>query len=80
MLLQEKVPIVFKDTLGETVAATMAALLDNSAVGLKKVLESLPQYIESARPQGKGTKYTTPSYSQYLRILRQFKALKKRII
>jgi methionyl-tRNA formyltransferase len=77
ILLIEKVPILFKETLGETVAATMAALLNKSATGLKSVLEGFESYLAKAVPQGHGTKYTTPSYSQYRRILRQFDRLRK---
>jgi methionyl-tRNA formyltransferase len=77
ILLQERVPIVFKPTLGETVAATMAALLDSSAIGLKRLLEDFNTYFDAGVPQGGGAKYTTPTYRQYLKILKQFERLKK---
>ncbi len=77
ILLQEKLPIVFRETLEDTVAYNYARLFDASAEGLVRVLQNFEQYFSIAKPQGKGTSYTTPSYMQFLEIKRQFEKLKK---
>lgn len=77
IVLQEKLPIIFRDTLADTVAYNYARLFDASASGLVRVFDNFDQYFFNARPQGKGEKYTTPSLLQFLKISRQFKKLKK---
>ncbi|WP_276133832.1 formyltransferase family protein [Polluticoccus soli] len=76
ILLQEHVSIKFRDSLAETVTATLAEVFDRSAQGLKKLLENFHRYYDNARPQGTGKKYTTPSYRQYFTILQNFKRLR----
>ena len=76
IILQERMPIYFNETLGETVTATLCRLLDRSAEGLKKVLENFDVYQNAASLQRLGRKYTTPSYWQYLKIVKNFKRLK----
>ncbi len=76
ILFQEKVPIVFRDTLADTVAYNYALLFDASAKGLVKLLSNFNEYYANAKPQGKGTSYTTPSYRQFKKIEKQFKRLK----
>ena len=76
ILFQEKVPILFKDTLAETVACNYARLFDASAIGLVKLLSNFKEYYAQAKPQGTGVSYTTPSYRQFLKIQQQFKKLK----
>jgi methionyl-tRNA formyltransferase len=77
ILLQEKLPIVFRDTLEDTVAFNYARLFDASAEGLVRVLRDFEHYFSAAKPQGKGTSYTTPSYMQFLKIKKQIEKLKK---
>ncbi len=77
ILLREKVPIAFKDTLGETVTHTQALLLQHSAHGLTKVLDNFEDYYEVAEPQGAGQKYTTPTFWEFLKIHRNYRKLKK---
>lgn len=77
ILLQETVPVVFEETLGKTVSHTLCKVFDKSAEGLKKVLSNFEYYNANAQPQGHGTKYTTPSFSQYRRIMKQFNRLRK---
>ena len=77
VLLQEKLPIVFKDTLEDTVAFNYARLFDASAAGLVRVLQHFEQYYSKAKPQGAGTSYTTPSYRQFRVMEKQFKKLKQ---
>lgn len=78
ILYQEKLPIIFEDTIAKTIAHTSATLLKSSAQGLVKVLENFQYYFSLAIPQGIGKSYTTPSFSQYLKIYKQYKILKKR--
>jgi len=77
IVLQEKLPIVFRDTLADTVAYNYARLFDASVQGLVRVLENFDKYFFSAKPQGDGTSYTTPSYTQFVKIEKQFKKLKQ---
>lgn len=75
IVLREEVPIAFKGSLRTTVAHTMVALLEASANGLRRVLDDLPRHLAEARPQGPGHKRTTPSFSEFLRILRNHRRL-----
>lgn len=77
ILYQEEVPIKFNDTLALTVAETSSLLLKASAKGLAYVLSNLNKVFSEAYRQGKGNKYTTPNYRQFLRIKHNFKKLKK---
>jgi methionyl-tRNA formyltransferase len=77
ILFQQKVPIDFLNTLRETVAKTSVSLLEASAMGLVKLLGDFEELFKSARPQGNGTSYTTPSFSQFMRISKNFKKLKQ---
>jgi len=77
IVLQEKIPIVFRETLADTVSYNYARLFDASAEGLVRVFGNFDKYFSDARPQGKGTHYTTPSLWQFLKIERQFKKLKE---
>ena len=77
IILQEKLPIVFRETLEDTVAFNYARLFDASVAGLVKVLQNFEQYFSAAKRQANGTSYTTPSYNQFLKIEKQFKKLKK---
>lgn len=78
ILYQERVPIEFKRTLGETVAITNARLLQRSAQGLARILDSFEHYESRARVQTGGRSYTTPSIWQYLTIRRQHALLRDR--
>ena len=73
---REEVPIRFGPRLRDTVTRTMVAVLDASAAACRAVLEDLPTRLAAARPQGPGHKWTTPSFGQYLRILRNHRRLR----
>jgi len=77
ILYQEKIPIGFKESLGDTVAYTMAELLKHSAKGLVKILENYEYYLQNSRKQGPGNSYTTPSIFQFLKMKGQFNKIKK---
>jgi methionyl-tRNA formyltransferase len=76
ILLKKEVPIMFKSTLRQTVSGTCASLLDASAKGLLQVLSDFEELFGKATPQAKGHTYTTPSFRQYLRIMRNFRELR----
>ncbi len=77
ILFKKVVPIIFKETLRKTVYYTYSKLWEKSSKGLVKVLENFDVYFEKSIPQDKGNTYTTPSLRQYLRILKNFKKLRK---
>ena len=77
IIKQERFPIVFRPTLAETVAVTSGQILKRAAEGLAQVLEDFDTHYRQARPQGQGKKYTTPGFFQFLKIVRNFKRLKK---
>jgi len=74
---QETLPILFRESLQETVSATVAALYDSSAAGLVDVLSKIEERLASAQSQGKGTSYTTPSWKQMKKIQSEWRRLKK---
>lgn len=76
ILFQEKVPILFQETLAATVTSTYASVLEHSAKGLVKVLASFDLYFKNAYSQGIGNSYTTPTFNQYKKIKQQFYRLK----
>ena len=75
ILFKKIVPIIFKETLRETVYYTYSKLWEKSSKGLVKVLENFSFYYENSIPQQKGNTYTTPSLRQYLKIHKNFKKL-----
>ena len=77
ILHQEPVPIVFRDHLHRSITDTYLALLDASAIGLVHVLQHFERLANSARPQGPGRSYTTPSIRQFIRICRNHRKLAK---
>jgi methionyl-tRNA formyltransferase len=77
ILYKEIFPINFKQNLESTVSFNYSLLWEKSAKGLVKVLENFESYFEKSVPQGQGSSYTTPSLKQYMKILRNFKKMKK---
>ncbi len=77
ILYQEKINIEIKNTLGETVSATIAKLYDASAKALVNVLENFAQYNSVAKLQGNGVSYTTPSIWKFIKMNNQFKKIKR---
>lgn len=76
IILQERFPIIFRESLKETVSITSVEILKRAAEGLVQVLNNFPEYNARAYPQGKGHSYTTPGIRQFLRIYQNFKKLK----
>jgi methionyl-tRNA formyltransferase len=75
ILLQEKFPIVFKESLSETVRYNCGVILHRSAEGLVSVLNNFTHYLQQGYKQGKGNSYTTPTFWQFLKIKKQYKKL-----
>ncbi|MDI1235306.1 MAG: formyltransferase family protein [bacterium] len=75
ILYQKELPIIFKGTLAETVSASYAEVLKQSAIGLVTVLKDYRFFLKSAVVQRVGHTYTTPSFTQFLKMKRQFKKL-----
>ena len=76
ILFQEKIPIIFKNTLADTVAHTSAVLLKSSAKGLLYVMEHFEQLQKNAKPQNEEKKYFTPNIFQFLKIYRNYRKLR----
>lgn len=72
---QERFPLVFKDSLAETVNENSKIVLQRSAEGLVAVLNDFESYYKIAYKQGKGNTYTTPTFWQFQKIKKQFKKL-----
>lgn len=79
ILYQERVPIIFKNTLAETVSVTFISILEHSARGLVKVINNFDFLFSNAVPQGKGSSYTTPTIWEFFKIKKQYKKLKKQL-
>jgi methionyl-tRNA formyltransferase len=77
ILYRQTVPIIFKDTLAKTVTATIVELYQQSAIGLCRVLSHFEEYLHAAEPQQGGSKYTTPSFTQFIKMVMQYRRLKK---
>jgi methionyl-tRNA formyltransferase len=75
ILEQEILPIMFRSSLRESVTATVAELYRRSAAALPRVVAELDERLARIEPQGAGRHFTTPSYSQFRRIGRNFRRL-----
>jgi len=75
ILYQEKMPIELKPTLGETVKHNVNRLNEAAADKLVDVIKNYPGLAAKAKPQGEGCSFTTPTFRQYLRMVRQHRRL-----
>jgi methionyl-tRNA formyltransferase len=75
ILAQEVLPVIFRPTLAETVATTVAELFRRSAAHLPRVVADLEDRLADAGPQGPGRHFTTPTYRQFRRMARNFRRL-----
>ncbi len=75
ILYQEKMPLQLKPTLGETVNANVSRLYEASVEGLVGVVNTFTELAASAKPQAGGRSFTTPTFWQYLRMVRQHRKL-----
>jgi methionyl-tRNA formyltransferase len=70
ILYQERYPIEFRPTLGETVRHMMAFARSRIPQAFAHVCERYEALRRTAAPQAPGTSFTTPSYWQYRRMIR----------
>jgi methionyl-tRNA formyltransferase len=77
ILYQQSIPITFRNSLADTVAYTFAQNMMASTAGLNHVICHLDELIKSAREQGKGKNYTTPTLMSFIKILRMYKRLSR---
>jgi methionyl-tRNA formyltransferase len=75
ILFQEKMPIELMPTLRQTTIHNCGRLFAASVKGLVDVLKNYPQYAAAAFSQVPGPKYTTPTFSQYIRMEYQHRRL-----
>jgi methionyl-tRNA formyltransferase len=70
ILLQEKWPIVFHDSLRKTVEANLVPGRERSPAAIVKVCTDYATLKQNAVKQTGGKSYTTPSFWQFLRMVR----------
>lgn len=77
IVYQERFPIEFRETLEQTVRATVAEINRRVPAALARVVGDFEAYRTQARAQAGGCSYTTPTYGQYRRMLKQHRMLSK---
>jgi methionyl-tRNA formyltransferase len=77
LLYQEKFPIILRANLAETVSFNYSELWKRSAIGLVQVLEDFENHLDNSYPQGQGASYTTPNFFQFLKMLKNFRNMKR---
>ena len=71
ILHQERLPIEFRENLAATTSHNYARLLQASAAALPRVARDYANLERQARAQGRAPSYTTPTFRQYRRMVRQ---------
>jgi methionyl-tRNA formyltransferase len=77
LLYVERFPIELRPTLRETYEVNTATIQRRAPPKLAQVVGRLPELLAQARVQraGEGTTYTTPTFWQFLRMLRQHRRM-----
>jgi methionyl-tRNA formyltransferase len=75
ILYQERWPIVFHDTLRRTVEANLVQTRQRESIAMARVCVEYEVLKHTATKQTGGKTYTTPSFSQYLRMVRNHRRL-----
>jgi methionyl-tRNA formyltransferase len=75
ILYEEQMDIAFAPTLDATVHESYARLWEASREALVRVVADFDRYAASARPQGPGRSFTTPSWWDFRRIRRNHERL-----
>ena len=78
ILLQERWPIAFHDSLRETVAASLVTERERSTAAMVKVCTNYSRLKRNAVKQTGGRSYTTPTFWQFLRMVRNHARMRKR--
>jgi hypothetical protein len=76
ILYQERFPMIFGETLEQTVRLNVARLGRRVPPALARVVGEFEIHRAGARVQQGGKSYTTPTLRQYLRMRRQFERMK----
>ncbi|WP_394972476.1 formyltransferase family protein [uncultured Croceitalea sp.] len=76
---KEKIDLVFKKNLRETVSYNYSRVLQKSTKSLRRVIENFDYYHKNSIMQCNGNTYTTPTITQYLKIKRNFKLLRDNV-
>lgn len=75
ILYQERMSIRLRSTLGETVSTNLSRLYEASAEGLIELIGNFTERAARAEPQTGGCSFTTPTFWQYLQMVRQHRRL-----
>lgn len=77
ILYVERFPIEFRRTLRETYLANVLEIQRRVPRALAEVVARQEEFRSKAQIQGEGTTYTTPTFWQFLRMLRQHRRLRR---
>jgi methionyl-tRNA formyltransferase len=80
ILHQETQPIIFRPALGQTIAETIDALLPRVPIAVRNLCDNYERCAAAAQPQVDGSAFTTPSLSQFLRMIRNNRLLYQRSV
>lgn len=72
ILFKEVIPIEFSNNLKNTVVNSNIILWKKSSIALRFVLDNFNDFYFNSTSQNPGCKYTTPSFLQYIRIIKNF--------
>jgi methionyl-tRNA formyltransferase len=75
ILYRQVLPIDLRPTLRETVSRSVARLFSESAAKLPEIVRDYTALSARAKAQSGGARYTTPTYWQYLRMVRRHRVL-----
>ncbi len=69
ILYQERLPIVFRPSLGQSIAETVDALMRRAPIAVRDLCENYARFAAAAQPQVGGSEFTTPTLRQFLRMV-----------
>jgi methionyl-tRNA formyltransferase len=75
ILFQQRLPISFYPTLRETVEQNLKTLWAQIPAAFSEVCENYKEFSRKSLNQGKSTSYTTPTFGQFLYMLRKHKEM-----
>lgn len=77
ILMTRKIPLQFRPSLADTVSYNCSEILKHATDGLVEVVNNFESFCENAKAQGSGRSYTTPTIFQFIRILKNYRKLKR---
>jgi methionyl-tRNA formyltransferase len=78
ILYQETQPIIFRPSIGQTIAESIAAMMQRAPIAVRDLCENYARFATAAQPQVNGSEFTTPTLSQFLRMVRNNRLLCQR--